>query len=42
MNALDGKINVIEQLMVVLDRHAGAEKDHDLLLPILLEEGEQN
>ena len=35
MNAHDWQIDVIEQLVVVLDRHAGAEKHHHLLLAIL-------
>ena len=41
MNAHDGKVNVIEKFVVEFHRHAGAEENHDLLLPVLLEESEK-
>ena len=41
MNALNRQVDVIEELVVVLDRHAGREEHHHLLLAVLLQEGEQ-
>lgn len=41
MNVQDGNVNVVEQLRVVLDAVAAAEKHHDLLLQVLLEKGEK-
>ena len=41
MNAVNREINVVEQLIVILDGEAGAHEHHDLLLPILLQECEQ-
>ena len=41
MNTHDWEVNVVEEFMVEFDRHAGTEEDHDLLLTILLEEGEK-
>lgn len=41
MNALDRQIDVVEELVMVVDRSAGAEKHHYLLVAILLQEGEQ-
>ena len=41
MDALDRQVDVIEELVVVLDGHAGREEDHHLLLAVLLQEGEQ-
>lgn len=37
----DGQVDVVEQLVVELDRHAGGEEHHHLLLAVLLEEGEK-
>lgn len=37
----DLKINVVEQLIVIFHRHAGREEDHQLLLAVLLQEGEE-
>jgi len=37
----DGQVDVVEQLVVVLDGHAGGEEHHHLLLAVLLEEGEE-
>ena len=41
VDALNGQVNVVEEFVVVLDGHAGGEEDHDLLLAILLQEGEE-
>ncbi len=41
MYAVHREVNVVEQLVVVLDAHAGGEEDHHLLLAVLLQEGEQ-
>ena len=41
VDAHDGQIDVVEQLVVELDRHAAAEEHHHLLLPVLLQECEQ-
>ena len=41
VNAHDGQVDVVEQLVVELDRHAAAEEHHHLLLAVLLQEGEQ-
>jgi hypothetical protein len=41
MDALDRQVNVVEELVVILDGHAGGEEDHHLLLSVLLQEGEQ-
>lgn len=41
MNVQHGNVNVVEQLRVVLDAVAAAEKHHDLLLQVLLEKGEE-
>ena len=35
------QVDVVEELAVVLDRHAGREEHHHLLLAVLLQEGEQ-
>lgn len=37
----DRQVNVVEQLIVELDRHAGGEEHHQLLLAVLLQEGEE-
>ena len=37
----DGQVDVVEQLIVELDRHAGGEEHHELLLPVLLQEREE-
>lgn len=42
MNRGHRQIDVVEELMMILDRHAGGEEDHDLLLAILLEESEEH
>lgn len=42
MNAHDREVDVVEELMVKLDRHAGVEEHHHLLLPVLLDECVQN
>ncbi len=41
MYAVHREVNVVEELVVVLDAHAGGEEDHHLLLAVLLQEGEQ-
>ena len=41
MDAHDGQVDVVEELVVELDAHAGGEEDHDLLLAVLLQEGEE-
>ena len=41
MKVQDGYVDVIEQLSVVLDRIATRKKDDNLLLHVLLEEGEK-
>ena len=38
---MNRKIDVVEQLVMVLDRETRAHEDHDLLLPVLLEECEK-
>lgn len=42
MNAHDREVNVVEELMVKLDRHAGVEEHHHLLLSVLLDECVEN
>lgn len=41
MDGHDWKVNVVEQLIVIFYRHAGREEDHQLLLAVLLEKGEE-
>lgn len=41
MDGHDRKVNVVEQLIVIFDRHAGREEDHQLLLAVLLQKGEE-
>lgn len=41
MDGHDLKINVVEQLIVIFYGHAGREEDHQLLLAVLLQEGEE-
>lgn len=41
MNGHDGQVDVVEQLVVIFDGHAGREEDHQLLLAVLLQEGEE-
>lgn len=41
MDGEHGQVNVVEQLVVELDGHAGAKEHHHLLLTVLLEECEQ-
>lgn len=41
MDGHDGQVDVVEQLVVELDRHAGGEEHHQLLLTVLLQEGEE-
>ena len=41
VNVQDWNVNVVEQLSVELDRHAGGEEHHQLLGAILLQEGEE-
>lgn len=41
MDGHDGQVDVVEQLVVVFHGHAGREEDHQLLLAVLLQEGEQ-
>jgi len=41
MNAHYRQVNVVEQLVVKFDAHARAEKDHDLFLAVLFEEGKE-
>lgn len=35
------EVNVVEELVVEFHRHAGGEEDHELLLAVLLQEGEE-
>lgn len=37
----DRQVDVVQQLIMKFDRHAGGEKDHQLLLSVLLQEGEE-
>lgn len=37
----DRQVDVVEQLVVIFDGHAGREEDHQLLLAVLLQEGEE-
>lgn len=37
----DGQVDVVEQFIVEFHRHAGREEDHQLLLAVLLQEGEK-
>lgn len=41
MDTHDVEVDVVEQFIVVLDRHARGQEHHDLLLAVLLQEGEQ-
>lgn len=41
MDGHDGQVDVVQQLVVELDGHAGGEEDHQLLLTVLLQEGEE-
>ena len=41
MNALDWKVDVVQQLMVVRYGGARREEDHNLLVPVLLQEGKE-
>lgn len=41
MDGHDGKVDVVQQLVVELHRHAGGEEHHQLLLTVLLQEGEE-
>ena len=41
MDAHDWYVYVIQQFMMELHRHAGIEENHDLLLTVLLQEGEE-
>lgn len=41
MDVLDREVDVVEQLCMVLHRGAGAEEDHDLLVAVALQEGEE-
>jgi len=36
------QINIVEELVMILDGHAGREEHHHLLLPVLLEESEED
>ena len=40
VDAHDGKIDVAQDLVMKLDRQAGAEEDHDLFLLVLVEKCE--
>lgn len=42
MNAHNREVDVVEELVVKLDSHAGVEEHHHLLLPVLLDECVQN
>lgn len=37
----DRQVDVVEELVVELHRHTGGEEDHELLLAVLLQEGEE-
>lgn len=37
----DRQVDIVEQLIVELHRHAGGEEDHQLLLAVLLQKGEE-
>ena len=41
MYAHTAEVDVVEKFVVIFDRHTGAEEHHDLLLPVLLQEGEE-
>lgn len=41
MDGHDRQVDVVEQLVVELHGHAGGEEDHQLLLAVLLQEGEE-
>lgn len=41
MDGHDGQVDVVEQFIVEFHRHAGREEDHQLLLAVLLQEGEK-
>lgn len=41
MDGQDGQVDVVEQFVVELHRHAGGEEHHHLLLAVLLEEGKE-
>ena len=41
MNTHDWQVYVVEKFMMILDRQTRVEEHHDFLLPILLEECEE-
>ena len=41
MNVLDGDVNIIEQVRIEFNGIAGRHEDHDLLLQVLSQEGEE-
>ena len=41
MDGHAGQVDVVQQLVVELHRHAGGEEHHHLLVPVLLQEGEE-
>jgi hypothetical protein len=41
MQVKDGDIDIVEQLRIILDSIAAGKENNDLLLEVLLQEGEQ-
>lgn len=41
MDGHDGQVDVVKQLIVEFHRHTRREEDHQLLLAVLLQEGEE-
>ena len=41
MDGHAGQVDVVQQLVVELDGHAGGEEHHHLLVPVLLQESEE-
>lgn len=41
MDGHDRQVDIVEQLIVELHRHAGGEEHHQLLLAVLLQKGEE-
>ena len=41
MDGHAGQVDVVQKLVVELDRHAGGEEHHNLLVSVLLQEGEE-
>ena len=41
MDGHASQVDVVQQLVVELHRHAGGEEHHNLLVPVLLQEGKE-